>query len=368
MKPRILVIGGGNHHNALGVIRALGERGYAVELITIGSLAKNYVSSSKYVTIHHALRDIKELAAYLLYRKPQVENLKEVIISCADSVTEHINASLNRLESRYYIPGVPTQGVMSNIMDKTYMAAIADKYGIYSPSIWCLPNQIHDVTFPCITKSRISSHGMKSDIVVCNSRSELEVFIQKSKAEVFAQAYINKKEEVQLIGCSLHCGEEIIIPGISKVMRSQPNTNTGFLEFGPLDEFYEDVVNKAKQVIRDFKYSGLFSFEILRGDDDRIWFMEINFRNDGNAWCVHKSGINLPVIWVKACLGEDYADEIKTPQQIIMMPEFQDFKLVLQRKISLFDWVKDWKRTDYFMEYDSKDKKPFYQYIIDKII
>ena len=38
MKRRVLVIGGGNHHNALGVIRALGERGYDVELITIGDL------------------------------------------------------------------------------------------------------------------------------------------------------------------------------------------------------------------------------------------------------------------------------------------------------------------------------------------
>ena len=75
----------------------------------------------------------------------------------------------------------------------------------------------------------------------------------------------------------------------------------------------------------------------------------------------------MPFIWVKACRGEYYQDEIKEPKHILMMPEFQDFKLVLQRKISLFKWIKDWWHTDYFMEYDNQDKRPFFQYIIDKI-
>lgn len=67
MNNTVLVIGGGNHHNALGVVRALGRRGYQVELITIGNLRKNYIASSKYVCNHHALADEKELASYLLY-------------------------------------------------------------------------------------------------------------------------------------------------------------------------------------------------------------------------------------------------------------------------------------------------------------
>ena len=184
---------------------------------------------------------------------------------------------------------------------------------------------------------------------------------------MFAQAYIDKKEEVQLIGCSLRGGEEVIIPGMSKIIRSQPNTNTGFLEYGPLDPIYYDIAEKAKLYIRDCQYSGLFSFEIMRGTDDKIWFLEINFRNDGNAWCVTKSGINLPAIWVKACLGEEYESELHEPARILMMPEFQDIKLVLQRKVPLSQWLKDWKKTDYFMEYDRRDKRPFFKYFHFKI-
>lgn len=231
---------GGNHHNALGVVRALGRRGYQVELITIGNLRKNYIASSKYVSKHHALADVKELAAYLLYREPKKE--KEVVISCADVVTEHLNLHYNRLSERYILPGVKQQGKMVDLMDKTTMIKMAARQDINAPHIWTLPTDKDEVTFPCITKSYLSSHGGKADIVVCRSRAELEGFLAENTDNVFVQPYIDKKEEVQFIGCSLDGGADIIIPGMTKVLRSQPNTNTGFLEYGPIDPFYEDIV------------------------------------------------------------------------------------------------------------------------------
>ena len=257
---------------------------------------------------------------------------------------------------------------MLELMDKTKMIEMVAKRGIDAPIVWNLPADRDHVAFPCITKSYISSHGRKSDIVILCSKKEMDTFLQTVKGSLFAQAYIEKKEEVQFIGCSLRGGEEVIIPGMSKIIRSQPNTNTGFLEYGALDTFYIDIVEKAKLYIKDCQYSGLFSFEVIRGNDDRIWFLEINFRNDGNAWCVTKSGINLPIIWVKASYGEEYKNEIRrTPRHLLMMPELQDFKLVLQRKVSIMQWCKDWKRTDYFMEYDKNDKKPFFFAILNKL-
>lgn len=364
----IIVIGGGNHHNALGVIRSIGEVGYGVELITIGNLKKHYISASKYVREHHALAEIKELAAYLLFREKRFENRKEIIISCADSVTEHLNKFYERLSERYIFPGVPIQGTMVELMDKTTMISMAAKRGVFAPAVWSLPFDKDNVTFPCITKAHVSSHGGKSDIVICRNKEQLESFLKENTDDIFAQAYIDKLEEVQFIGCSLRGGEEVIVPGMSKVLRSQPNTNTGFLEYGPIVPFYEETVERAKLYIKDCQYSGLFSFEIMRGKDDKVWFLEINFRNDGNAWCVTKAGVNLPVIWVKSCEGEDYSSEIRPVKKIVMMPEFQDIKLVLQRKVSLGQWLKDCKRTDFFMEYDKKDPKPFWQYIKDKFI
>lgn len=361
---KVIVIGG-THHNSLGVIRALGERGYEVEFANFCPVGEDFVSKSKYVSKYQKLNGVEEVCDYLKCR--DVSDNKIVIISCADSVTEHLNLHLSELENHYCISGVPKQGMMVNLMDKTTMIEMAAKQGIYAPAIWKLPEDKSMVTFPCITKCYVSSHGGKSDIVILRSKEELDTFLQNNQGEIFAQAYINKKEEVQLIGCSLRGGEEVIIPGMSKIIRSQPNTNTGFLEYGPLDPFYKEIAERAKLYIKDCQYSGLFSFEIMRDSDDKIWFLEINFRNDGNAWCVTKSGINLPVIWVKSCLGETYEEEIRVPNKILMMPELQDFKLVLQRRVSFVQWLKDWKRTDYFMEYDKKDKKPFFYAVLNKL-
>lgn len=363
---KIIVIGGGNHHNALGIIRALGERGYQIELVTYGSLRKNYIATSRYVNTHKAFMNAQEIPDYLLDR-PHSSSGKEIIISGSDDVTEQLNLFRDQLSNYYILPGVPEQGKMVELMDKTTMISMAAKRGIYAPEVWSLPADKDKVSFPCITKSHVSSHGGKSDIVICRNKEHFDSFLSQNKDDLFAQAYIDKLEEVQFIGCSLNAGEEVIVPGMSKVLRSQPNTNTGFLEYGPIDPFYKETVEKAKLYIKDCQYSGLFSFEIMRGKDDKVWFLEINFRNDGNAWCVTKAGVNLPAIWVKSCLGEDYTSEIHPVKKIVMMPEFQDIKLVLQRKVSIVQWLKDWNRTDFFMEYDKNDPKPFWQYIFDKV-
>lgn len=365
-KYDIIIIGGGNHHNILGVIRALGERNVDFELITYGSMTKHYVSSSRYVTKHIAFTKPEDIITYLLERNCD-SNEKDIIISCADVITEILNLNYSLLSDRYIVPGFKDPELAETLMDKSTMINIAKRCGIDSPTIWMLPADLATVKYPCITKSNLSSHGGKESVVILESREQLEEFIERQSTTVFAQEYINKKEEVQFIGLSLNNGDEVIIPGMTKIIRSQPNTNTGFLEYGPIDSSYKDIVNRSKLFIEKCGYSGLFSIEFIRDYNDRVYFLEVNFRNDGNAWCVTKAGINLPIIWVKACRGECYQDEMKEPEHILMMPEFQDFKLVIQRKISLFKWIKDWWKADYFMEYDNRDKRPFFQYIIDKI-
>ena len=362
----VIIIGGGNHHNTLGVVRALGERNISFELITFGSETKHYVSSSKYVSKHIAFIDPNHIIKYLLERK--CNDNKGIIISCADVITEILNLNHSLLFGKYIMPGFKKSELVQSLMDKSTMINIAKKCGIDSPKVWTLPTDFAIVKYPCITKSNLSSHGGKETVVIFESREQLEKFIKKQQASaIFAQEYIQKKEEVQFIGLSINGGDEVIIPGMTKIIRSQPNTNTGFLEYGTIVPFYKDFVDKTKMFIKNCEYSGLFSIEFIRDYSDNVYFLEVNFRNDGNAWCVTKAGINLPIIWLKASIGEDYRDEIIEPKHILMMPEFQDFKMVLQRKLSLHKWIKDWLLTDYFMEYDSQDKKPFFQYIIDKI-
>lgn len=47
-KKKVIVIGG-NHHNTLGVLRSLGEKGVFSELILVTSSKYPYVKYSKYI-------------------------------------------------------------------------------------------------------------------------------------------------------------------------------------------------------------------------------------------------------------------------------------------------------------------------------
>lgn len=362
---KVIIIGGGNHHNALGVIRSLGQRNINFKLITYGSTSKHYITSSKYVTEHIEFMTAEDIISYLISK--DTENNKEILISCADPVTELLSIHYNELKDKYIIPGINQSMKMKEQQDKNTMIATAEKCGLISPKTWVMPNDLNNVTYPCITKSVLSSHGGKQSIEIINTKKELLDYCNKQNEDFFVQEYITKKEEVQFIGCSLNEGEEVIIPGMTKIIRSQNNTNTGFLEYCPIEDFWLDTVTLCKEYIKECKYSGLFSIEFIRDYDDRVYFLETNFRNDGNAYCVTAAGVNLPVIWIKWCAGESYNEEIKSVKKILVMPEFQDFKLVLQGKLSIFSWIQDLRKTNCFLEWDKKDKKPFFQFLINKI-
>lgn len=365
-KDSVFVIGG-SHHNTLGVVRALGERGYIITLVVIGTTREKYVSHSRYVSTCYCLTKVEDLASFLVNNAGDMGGEKEVVVSCSDEVTEHLNNHKNELEGYYILPGCPKQSHITYLMDKTIMIKMAKERNLKAPQIWRLPDDFEKICYPCITKSFVSSHGGKEDVRIFENETSLRAFLDTCQDEIFVQEFIEKKEEVQFIGCSINGGETIIIPGMTRILRSQPNTNTGYLEYCPIDPFYNETVNNSKLYIKDCCYSGLFSIEFLRDKNDHVYFLEINFRNDGNAWCVTAAGVNLPVIWVLASQGEAYDSELQEVRRIKVMPEFQDFKLVLQRKVGLIRWLRDVFRTDSFMDWNRKDKKPFFSFIFNKI-
>ena len=91
MKPRDIVVVGGNHHNTLGVVRALGQRGLgdSIKLIVV-SETPDFVSVSRYVrrancrTLHS-----EEGIVAALDDMCRGEG-KAVVICCGDSVSSYI--------------------------------------------------------------------------------------------------------------------------------------------------------------------------------------------------------------------------------------------------------------------------------------
>ena len=357
------IIIGGNHHNTLGVIRALGQKGIYSIVILVTTEQNPYVSYSKYIKQCVILNNKQEITPWLIEHSRHLQ-CKAVIFSCADFVTSELDKFYNELSNHYHLPTANGKDVCNHYMNKDIMATLANMVGIFTPPSWIIEeytnHNLNEVDFPCIVKPLASIYGTKAEIKIFQEKSSLEKYLLENKGHRFIiQKYIEKDFEYQLIGCSLNHGREIIIPGYSKCIRPCPGTNTGFLEYKPMNSFNCDL-NACKEFIKYIGYQGLFSMEYLRDKQGNDYFMEINMRNDGNGICVTGAGMNLPYIWYQYCIGGDYKTEISNKiNDIYVMPEFDDFILVLKRKVLLRTWWNDYKRTTTFMEYSNDDPKPY---------
>lgn len=369
MNKEIIVIGG-NHHNTLGVLRSLGEKGLKSLLIVVSDDPKPYIGYSKYIKDIRIVKSESEISTAMYSLHNSVE--KAIVIACADSISSYLDNNRNILSTDFVLPGSEQEEQITLLMNKNTMMQVAVESGISAPKSWIIyPSKpdIESVTFPCIVKPLVSKNGSKADIAICEKRCELMDYLNQSNCEELQiQEYITKDIEFQLIGCSLDGGKNVIIPGASIILRQPKNTNTGFLRYVPISSFEYDRT-ACVEFIKRTGYSGLFSIEFIRDKNGTDYFMEINFRNDGNAICVTASGMNLPYIWYLSNSEQSIERELcfDSMKEVLVMPEFQDISNAIHRRISWREWIKDVLKTDRFMEYSKYDQKPFWMYIIKRL-
>ena len=339
---REVVVIGGNHHNTLSILRSLGEKGIKSLLIVLSPYdPKPFVGYSKYIQKKIVVTNINEISSAMYSLHTTAE--KAIVIACNDCISSYLDMNHNNLSKDFVLPGSKDEGMIISTANPEF----------------------ESITYPCISKPLVSKNGSKSDIVICEDESALRKYLNHCRCDkIIIQEYISKDIEFQLIGCSIKEGDKIIIPGVSIILRQPMNGNTGFLRYFPIKEFTYDK-SSCFEFIRSTGYSGLFSVEFIRDKTGTDYFMEINFRNDGNSICVTASGMNLPYIWYLYNCGENIESELcyDSMREVLVMPEFQDFKNVKHRQISLSNWLKDVKKTDRFMVFSKHDQKPFWMVV-----
>lgn len=358
--PNAIVIGG-DHHNTLGVIRSLGECDVRTDLLLVSCEKRSFVDGSKYVDRCIVIREHKEIVDCLIKNFVESE-YKPVIICCSDASSGQIDEHYDILSHYFLIPGGLQQGSIISLMNKRQMSELATSVGLSIPLSFYISNStsLGNIKLPCIFKPIESRKGTKSEIQIVRTKDELERYFFNSDLTRFQiQEFIDKDFEFQLIGCSTH--DDVIIPGVSLILRPCKGSNTSFLKYIPLEENFCDI-EKCKDFVKRTGYQGLFSIEFIRDKKGRDYFMEINFRNDGNAICVTAAGVNLPYIWYLDRLGIEYKHEVnKCVTPVYVMPDMAELKLLLTRQISVYQYLKDLRKTNRFMEYDSLDKRPFWK-------
>jgi len=359
---RKVIVIGGVHHNTLGVIRSLGYQGIRPYVICTTTEKDPYILHSQYIKQFWIMREDK-LVDFLVCTFHDEEE-KPIIIACADSLASLLDVNLNLLREYFLLPGSSVQGRLTKFMDKETMRNQAIQSGFLTPDSVVADlrsnTEIH-LPFPWIIKPLVSKNGSKTDIRRIYNQQDWRQYKQEMHYEyVQVQKLIDKDFEYQLIGCSLSGGTILIIPGVARCINPSKVTNTGFLHYEPLDG-WNLPIESCRKFMKAVGYEGLFSMEFLRGKDGKDYFMETNFRNDGNAICVTASGVNLPMIWVKYKSGENI-NELNSIvcKSVYANPEFNDFYLMATRQISFSAWLRDIKNTDVFMEFDGTDPKPFF--------
>lgn len=359
-----IIVFGGNHHNTLGVIRSLGRKGIFSEVLLHDKLPikECNVLRSKYIKSWNKIDTVEEGINYLYSNRSQHE--KPIIICSSDGAASAIDMHYEELNDYYHIPNCGQQGVITELMNKEKMATLAEKCGLLCPKTYVIDEyatfDINNITFPIITKPLLSIEGNKSEITICNNNTELKRFVNTHRNGRFQiQQFIQKQFEYQLIGCSLDGGKHIIIPGRSKIITQPVCTNTGFLHYEQLDG--QEPIDACYQFLREINYSGLFSLEFLRDKDGKNYFMEINFRNDGNSICVTEAGVNLHYIWYAFHTQIDWETEARLNiHNIFVMPEFTELSLWYQGIIGPTRFIKEMRQADVFMDYSKDDPAPTY--------
>ena len=357
MQDNKVIVIGGDHHNMLGVIRSVGRTGRKPDAIIFTSDRHPYVAKSRYIGHVYLISEPSALIP-LLSEICSGEELKPVVICCHDALAAVIDDNREQLSKRMIIPCGDKNARLSEMMDKEFMNKLALEAGLIIPQ---------SDAFPCIIKPRKSMTGNKDWIQICKDEKELNACCEEyGKDNLLIQKYIDAIAEYQLIGCSLPDGN-VIIPGASSILRPCKGSNTSFLRYSGPDTIVD--VAKVKKFVLSTGYHGLFSVEFLRDSDGTDYFLEINFRNDGNAICVTKAGINLPLIWILGTTGRDYTGEAgKRVKTIHVMPEFEELSLLFSHTISPVGFISDLLKTKAGMEFDFRDQRPFWYQLKRRIL
>lgn len=359
---------GGDHHNTIGVVRCIAQANYEAEIYVIVSANKNNCLSKtcKYVTRLFIVASQQEGLDVLLNNCSIQE--KHVLICCSDGSAEIIDNHLDELKPFYHLQNAKSEaGRIVFYMDKRHITELAEKCGFTIPASYVMNTERpvpKTINYPCLTKPLVSIEGHKSDIITCINENALTDALKSIKAggckAVQIQQYIDKEYELSIVGCSLNGGEQLVLPGIIRKIREYPvkRGSSSFAVMLPWTMYKFDL-DPVYKIMRELGYTGLFSIEFLHCKN-KDYFLEVNLRNDGNGAVSSAGGVNLPGILLNSFLGKDIKEHKKViDNPVYFMREEFDFIHIFERRLSLLNWIKDFKRTNFFLLYDKNDKGPF---------
>lgn len=379
-----VVIIGGDHYNALGIVRCFGINGikpYGILTTTDKNKKKNFCYLSKYWEKYWlALSD--EEALIILKQQFASEKEKPVLVPSSDGMALLIDLHLNELSEHFICPSIKgNQGEIAKLMDKSHQVEWAKQLGIKTAKTWCVELNANidflynEVVFPCIVKPVISSEGHKTDITKCDDldalRKCMKEIQEKGYHRILVQEFLQKDYEAELFGCIGEHSDRI--PYLfSKHVREWPPVGGSvschqFLKEPELIDQAESLLRK----IKNFGYVGNIDIELFVINGELV-LNEVNYRNSGDVYACFQHKVYYPYFSYLDMIGADTtALNIEYSTDKYAMNETTDFRHVVYGNLSLKEWLFYWKNSGDYAYYFKGDMKPVwkkYRYFLKKFI
>ena len=132
MDNKVLIIGA-DHHNTLGVVESLAEKGIKPYVLIYEKDPHSFVLHSKHIAGGWVCQSEKEAVTTLLENFTDKEN-KTVLIATNDEVACLVDRNHTRLGSYFFLPIASPVGHLEKMMKKEWMTQLATEVNLNVPT------------------------------------------------------------------------------------------------------------------------------------------------------------------------------------------------------------------------------------------
>ncbi|MBE6161265.1 MAG: ATP-grasp domain-containing protein [Firmicutes bacterium] len=373
MKNKVIVIGG-DHSNALGVIRAFGENGIKPFLFVISNSKLVAITKSKYIEKYWICKDEEE-AILTIIDLFSNEKEKPVIIPTSDKAASILDCNFDKLTNNFYVQNMNCKSNNINkYMDKYEQFLLFRKYDVNmaKSEIVELPykdkHKLKNIKMPIIIKPLLSIDGKKEDISIVNNEIEflnkMDFYYFHNYKRLLIQELIDFDYECDMSGyCYNGC---ISISGYIQKERIWP-LKRGSLTFGIVRKYdrMKKEINKIEKIIKDLNYNGMFDVEFFF-KDNKFYLNEINFRNSGLTYLYSNS--YLCYNYYLSCINNMFVESPKIEDEYYVMDELAEIHQIIDKNISIKQHFKDKKRSSMLLVFNKNDKVPSKKLFFNKLL
>ena len=349
MTQKVVIIGHG-FTSRLAVTRSVAQIGCEVTLIVLTGYRKSCRNElntrkpidgySKYVSrILYCYAKDEEGLIHLLLSECADPSQKVVIIPDSDFSAAAIDRNQERLKDDFLFPHIHyTPGAVVEWMDKVKQKDLARQVGmnVAGANVIAVKNHQYSipstVSYPCFTKPLTTIGVGKRLLKRCNDEKELRAILDEAgdigNLQVLVEDFKSIDNEYAVLGVS--DGKEVVIPGIIQILVMAHGGHYGVACQGKVMPVagFEEFISQFKEFILRIGYVGLFDIDFYESNGV-LYFGELNLRFGGSGYAVTKMGVNLPAMFVKICLGDEWKDPIL---------EIKDSAVYVNERMVMDEW------------------------------